>query len=332
MKALIVGLGSIGKRHIENIKNLNPDIQISVWRQFSKEKGLNGLAPLVDNVFFSKDESLRWKPDVVFVTNPAPLHCETALIFVKQNSHLFIEKPLSVAVNGLDELLKESKKHDLILMVGYVLRFFEPIKIIKRIIEQKVLGRVLSISSTVGCHLLNWRPDKRYQDTVTARKDLGGGVLLELSHELDYVRWLVGEVSKVYAQSDKVSDLEVDVEDIAEVCLRFECGAIGSIHLDMIDHATNRSCRVIGTEGTVVWDSSLSDSVRLYSANTGTWSDLRPKVEIARNDMYKAELEHFLNCVSNKQKPLISGEDGKRVIEMITAAKKSIEIGEVVSI
>ena len=330
MKALVVGLGSMGRRHIKNIKAIDENIQIAVWRQYSKINGLGELESLVENVFFSADDALQWKPDAVFVTNPAPMHCKTALLFAQQNSHLFIEKPLSNDIVNINILLKECEQRKLILMVGYVLRFFEPLQIIKKILEQSRIGRILSIRASVGQNLLNWRSEQRYQDSVSARKDLGGGVLLELSHELDYMRWLVGEVAEIRALASKVSDMEIDVEDIAEICLRFKDGILGSIHLDMIDYAANRSCRIIGSEGTVKWDSEDDDCVRLYSSKTDCWTDLRKPGTLDKNEMYIDELKHFFNCIAMNQKPLISGKEGRSVVKMIVAARCSAESGKAV--
>lgn len=332
MKILIVGLGSIGRRHIKNIKAVDNNIQVAVWRQNSKKAELGGLEPLVEDVFFSKPEALAWKPDAVFVANPAAMHCDTALLFARANSHLFIEKPLAVSSQGLDELLGECKQRSLVLMVGYVLRFSKPIKMIKELLDQGRIGRILSIRASVGQHLSDWRPKQDYRHTVSARKELGGGVLLELSHELDYLCWLVGGISQVQALTAKVSDLEVDVEDIAEIIVKFDCGALGSIHLDMVDKALNRSCRIVGSEGTILWDFNGKSSLSLYDGREKKWIDLLSDQEVDREDGYKAELRHFFECIKTSKEPLISGNEGRRVVELIMAARLSAEKGEVAKV
>jgi len=328
MKILIVGLGSIAVRHIKNIKDIDAGVEIAIYRQHSRKSELGEIEPLVENVVFSETDAVNWRPDVTFITNPASMHCETALLFAKNNSHLFIEKPLSVDISGLSELLKETGERNLKVMVGYSLRFFKPLQIVKNALEQKSIGKVLSIRASVGQNLLNWRPDTNYQDSVSARKALGGGVLFELSHELDYVRWLVGEITQIWALSDKVSDLEIDVEDIAEICLKFSCGAIGNIHLDMIDHAANRSCRIVGTKGTLIWDLCDDNSVKFYSSINKEWVVLRPSKELDKNKMYIEELKHFFSCIKKNKEPLVSIKEGRRIVELIMAAKNSVEKGE----
>ncbi|MBM3251616.1 MAG: Gfo/Idh/MocA family oxidoreductase [Candidatus Omnitrophica bacterium] len=332
MKVLIVGLGSIACRHIKNLKALNKNLCIAAWRQHSKEPIPKELKNTVEQVFFSRDDAIKWKPDVTFITNPATMHIQAASIFLKQDSHLFIEKPLSVNLDGIEKLSNECKRRKRLTMVGYVLRFSEPLQIIKKIIEQGRIGRVLSIKATVGQNLLNWRTDKRYQDSVSAQKKLGGGVLFELSHELDYVGWLNGVISEIYAQTTKVSDLEIDTEDIAEICLKFRNGAIGNIHLDMIDHAANRSCRIVGTKGTLFWETEKGNRVCFYSARLKKWIELRKSSKLDINKMYKTEIKHFFDCIKTNKKPLISLEEAKRVIEIILAAKLSADKKRVVKL
>jgi predicted dehydrogenase len=151
---------------------------------------------------------------------------------------------------------------------------------------------------------------------------LGGGAILELSHELDYVTWLVGEAKTVTAQAGLLSDLEIDVEDTAEIILRFRNGAIGSIHVDMVQQPGGRTCRVVGTKGTLLWDAS-SHRVQLFSSSNRAWQDLHPEGQIDRNEMYVSELRHFLECVRERKNPTVNLEDGRRVLRLALAAKKS---------
>ncbi|MFA7677421.1 MAG: Gfo/Idh/MocA family oxidoreductase, partial [Candidatus Omnitrophota bacterium] len=275
MKIIFVGLGSIASRHIKNIKQIAPESKIAIWRQHSSNSDLGDLNNLVEAVFFSQSQACQWSPEAAFITNPASNHCQAALAFARVNSHLFIEKPLSDSLESVDELLAEVKQRKLTAMVGYMLRFHQPLRVVKEAIFQGKLGKILSVKASVGQNLLDWRPQKRYQDTVSAKKELGGGVLLELSHEIDYVRWLAGEIDNISAFSGKVGQLEVDVEDIAELNLKFKSGAMGNIHLDMLDMAANRSCRIIGEKATIKWESSsTSDELKIYSSKESGWQDL----------------------------------------------------------
>ncbi len=323
MKVLIVGFGSIGKRHIKNLISIDPHIKIAVLRQNSKTSDLGDLKILVQEVFFDETKALSWQPDAVLVCNPAPFHCASALAFARGDVHLFIEKPLSVITDDIDPLLMECHKRKLVLMVGYVLRFLEPLKQMKLALQEGKIGRVLSIRASVGKYLPHWRPVADYRRSVSARRDLGGGVVFELSHELDYLRWLVGEIKEVQALVEKVSDFDIDVEDTAEINLRFENGAMGNIHLDMIDHAAQRLCRIIGSEGTLVWESTASQSVRLYESRTQRWCELWHQENFDLNQIYIDQLKHFLECIKNSTTPLTTAEDGRRIVEIALAAKRS---------
>lgn len=319
---LIVGLGSIGRRHLANLRNIKASNQIVVWRQPTKNAKRKDNAGEVDHVVYRLEDALEAKPDVALITNPASLHIKTALVLAHHGVHLFIEKPLSKDLDGVNELLDLCCQQSLVLMVGYNLRFYQPIQVIREAIRAGRIGRPLSLRAEVGQYLPDWRPGKDYRQSVSARKALGGGAVLELSHELDYVRWLLGEVSAISAQIGKLSDLQIDVEDTAEIILQFDNGAIGSIHLDMVDRAGMRKCRIIGTEGTIVWDSA-SNCVQIFSSATNKWSDLLPATAINRNDMYLAELRHFFDCIRNNMAPIVSGDDGHRVMQIVQAVKQS---------
>jgi predicted dehydrogenase len=235
---------------------------------------------------------------------------------------LFIEKPLSNRIDGVDNFVNECRARGLVLMVGYNFRFYKPMLTIEKALQQQKIGRVLSVRAEAGQYLPDWRPARDYRQTVSARRNLGGGVLLELSHEFDYLVWLLGDVETVWAHADRLSDLDVDVEDIAEVILQFRSGAVGSLHLDMVQRTATRTCRIIGTEGTITWDWD-THRVRMYSAVMDNWTDLRPAERIDPNDMYLAELKHFFGCVAGRATPVVDGEAGRRVLQIALAARRS---------
>jgi len=331
VRALIVGLGSIGRRHLANLRLIEPTAHITIWHQRSKRRDVAEAPSPADCVVYRLKDALDTKPDAALITNPASLHVETGLALARQGIHLFIEKPLSNTLDGVDELLGLCRQRGLVLMVGYNFRFYRPLQVMRQALIEGRIGRLIALRAEVGQYLPGWRPGSDYRHGVSARSDLGGGAVLELSHELDYVRWLVGEVKTVSAQVGHLSDLEIDVEDTAEIILQFRSGAIGNVHLDMVDRATTRTCRIIGTEGTLTWD-MVRDHVRLFSAATNTWSDLHAAKTIERNEMYIAELRHFLDCVRGKDTPIVSGDDGRRVLEIALAAKQSSQEQRVVEL
>ena len=331
MRVLVAGLGGIGRRHLANLRLIESAAHITIWHQHSKPEDAAETSSLADCVVYSLEDALDTKPDVALITNPASLHIETGLAFAQRGAHLFIEKPLSNTLDGVDELLDLCCQRALVLMVGYNFRFYRPLQVMRQALQEGRIGCKIALRAEAGQYLLEWRPGSDYRQSVSARRDLGGGAVLELSHELHYVRWLVGEVKTVSAQVGHLSDLEIDVEDTAEIILQFRNGAIGSVHLDMVDRATTRTCRIIGTEGTLTWD-GMSHRVQLFSAATDTWSDLHPAKAIDRNEVYVEELRHFLDCVRGNEVPIVSGDDGRRVLEIALAAKQSSRAQRVVEV
>lgn len=175
-------------------------------------------------------------------------------------SHLLIEKPLSHAATGVQALLQRVCEQNLLLQVGYNLRFLPSLEKFRELIHDGAIGRVLSVRCEIGQYLPSWRQDSDYRLGVSARQELGGGVLLELSHELDYLRWIFGEVAWVSAWIGQRSALEIDVEDTAYLTLGFEPddsgrALVATVNLDFIRHDTTRLCTAIGKQGSLRWNS-----------------------------------------------------------------------------
>jgi predicted dehydrogenase len=326
MRVLIAGLGSIGRRHLANLRSLEPGAEILVWRQHSHDAAVPTGA---DRVVFRIEDAIAWAPDAALLTGPSTTHIPAALPLAQAGVPLFIEKPISAALDGVDELIAVCQRRSLPLMVGYNLRFHEPLKILRDAVAGGAIGRILSVRAEVGQYLPDWRRGADYRQSVTARGDLGGGVVLELSHELDYARWIAGEVTSVSAFTGKLSDLEIDVEDTAEIILWFACGAIGSIHLDMVQRSPVRICRVIGTGGAIVWD-GISGEVRIDCA--GESKIVHPSGASDRNRMYREELVAFLQVVREGGAPVISGDDGRRTLQIALAAKLSARERRVIEV
>jgi len=322
MKILVVGLGQIGRRHVRNLKSIDSSIEVGVWSRHATPDELAEFSPPVDKVVNSLTDALSWQPEAAIISNPASLHVVTALPLAEHGIHLFIEKLISNILDGTNELFDLCRQRDLALVVGYNFRFYSPLQQLREALREGRIGRPISLRAEVGAYLPKWRPARDHKQSVSAQSDLGGGAVLELSHELDYARWLMGEVSSVAARVARLGELDINVEDLVEIVLGFENGAVGSVHLDMLQRSPTRLCRIIGTEGTLTWDWS-THNVCLFSGATDLWEDLVPAQDIDRNDMYVAELKHFLDCVSREAVSLCTGEDGRRALEIAVAVKES---------
>jgi predicted dehydrogenase len=330
-RVLIVGLGSIGKRHLRLARELLPTADIRILRH----QPSNEIAEFANGCFFTIDDALTFLPQIAVIASPAPFHLATAQALAQNGVHLLIEKPLSTSVEGVMQLLKTSKEQHTVLLTGYNMRFLPSLQRFRELLEVKVIGKVLSVRCDVGQYLPSWRPESDYRQGVTAKRALGGGALLELSHEIDYLIWIFGEVEWVLSSLSRQSGLEIDVEDSAHLILGFDSQAegpqiIGTINLDLIRHDSTRACVAIGEKGSLRWD-GMTGQVMVYRSGDKEWCELF-RYQHDRDDTYRTEWRHFLSCVTQSTSPLISGEDGLSVIQIIEAARRSASSGHRVTV
>ena len=245
------------------------DIRALTSKSLNKNKfGLNG-------TFTDIDEAVKFSPDFAVIASPSSNHIEISRKFAKNNIHLFIEKPLSNKPENVEAFLHLCKENRIKLQVGYNLRYAKSLKFFKKMVQDNILGNIYSIRCDVGQYLPNWRADKNYSTSVSAKKDLGGGVLLELSHELDYIRWIFGEIEWVTASVNKLSDLNIDVEDTAHITLGIKKDnniqyKIVNLNMDFYRHDVTRTCLVIGKNGSLKWD-FIKGIVQSFDKNNNKW-------------------------------------------------------------
>lgn len=330
-RILIIGLGSIGNRHLRLARQLLPQADIRILRH-----QLGSPVPVTANgVFFHMDEAIAFAPHIAVIASPAPFHIATAQTLAKVGVHLLIEKPLSSSLSGVKELLELSSHQGIVVQTGYNLRFLPSLKRFRELLGQGVVGQVLSVRCEIGQYLPSWRPDSDYRLGVSAQRQLGGGALLELSHELDYMRWIFGEVDWVKATLCRQSRLDIDVEDTVYLTLGFAPKAdalpiIATLNMDFIRHDTTRLCVAIGENGSLRWN-GLTGEIALYEMEATQWAELYSHPH-QRDDSYLAEWQNFIDCVTEHKIPLVKGEDGLKVLEIIEAARISATSGQQVSV
>ncbi|HXG51797.1 MAG TPA: Gfo/Idh/MocA family oxidoreductase [candidate division Zixibacteria bacterium] len=315
---LVLGCGSIGKRHIRNLRALGAR-EIVVFDVAPARRGEAAAAFGVKAVK-KLEEAWEERPAACVVAVPTAFHVELALEAARRGIHLFIEKPLSHTARNVDRLLAEVRRRDIVTLVGCNLRFHPGLSQVKRLLAKEAVGRVAAARIEAGQYLPDWHPGEDYRRGYSARRALGGGVILDAIHEIDYARWLLGEVTAVTAMAAKLSRLEIDTEDVAALLLRFAGGALGEIHLDYIQRAYSRTCQIIGDEGTIRWDYTAGE-VRWYSARSGRWRLFSNPPGWEPNRMYLDEMEHFLRCLERKEKPALDAFEAARVLEIALAAK-----------
>lgn len=329
---LIVGLGSIGRRHAKVVRSLLPGVQIVALRHQSCQDAQSmGVDHCVTNVA----DALKFQPQAAVIANPSTHHLDVALALARAGLHLLIEKPISNSTPGVQELIDICEAQKVTLMTGYNMRFLPALQRFRELLIEKRCGRVFSVRSEVGQYLPSWRPGADYRQSVSAKTALGGGVLLELSHEIDYLRWIFGDVDWVNASLLKQSDLEIDVEDTAHLIMGFAKNdggfpLVASLSLDFIRRDTTRFCTAIGETGSLRWD-ALAGTIDIFEQGSDAWMPLFVH-RGERDDTYLAEWADFLKCVADGAHPMVSGVDGLAVLQIIEAARRSSARGARVSV
>ena len=329
LRVLVVGCGSIGKRHLGNLKALNVGEILACDPREDRRREATSRFDVEVTPFL--EEAWRRGPNVAVIATPTSTHVPLALQAAERGCHLFIEKPVADRLDGLDALLDVVTRRSLITLVGCNMRFHPGLTTVKRLLEEKAVGRVVSARVEVGHYLPDWHPWEDYRETYSALTRLGGGVILDAIHELDYIRWMLGDVTSVACFAGRESGLDIETEDTAAILLRFADGAIGEVHLDYVQREYSRTCQIIGDEGTIRWDYGTGE-VRVYSGATRGAEVFRNPPGWEPNSMYVDEMRHFVRCLAGEEKPALDVFEARRVLEVALAAKRSAATGRVVEL
>ncbi len=327
---LIVGLGSIGRRHarvfkaagIENIAGA--DLRQDRLDQAREEIGLTDLSTDYAELLGKQ------KFDAALITLPTAYHPPAIMAAAEAGCHLFIEKPVAADQTGLDEVEALISKKGLLAYTAYCYRFSRPAERMKEIVDSGRLGRILCARLKISTYLPDWHPWEDYRDFYMAKLDQGGGARLDESHGIDLLRWMFGEVSSVFALVDKVSDLEIDADDLTVMTLRFANGTIGEAHFDLLGRTARIDAEFIGSEGTLLWD-RISGKIEIYDAATKEW-ELEDFGTDSFVQSYDRQAAHFIDCVRNGTTPRTTLADGRKTLAVLIAALESSKTGRLVEL
>jgi predicted dehydrogenase len=324
MKFLIIGCGSIGQRHISNLLSLGMhDLEV-----FDSNKALLKTVGQKFNVKTLSSIEFN-EPDCTLICTPPSTHIGLAKRVLLERSHVFIEKPLSNSLVGINTIAEASKRNSLHVFVGYTFRFDQGLNKIKEMLSRGVIGSVLSFDAYEGWYLPKWRPWQDYTKSYTGSEKLGGGIILDGSHELNYLQWLGGKIKQVFSYYTAIPKLKVKTEGLAEVLLRFQSKAIGRIHLDFVNPKYNRHCEIIGDKGSIKW-SFEKKTIEVQKNNQ--ISSRKIKYGNDTNKMYYDEMKYVIDCIRGKQNRLITLDEAKQTLEISLAIKRSGRINKPISI
>ena len=341
MKVLFTGLGSIGQRHLRNLRKiLGSSVEIFAYRVLREVPMLDDQLQVVKTGSIKDrfsvveiddlDEALAKKPDLVFITNPASFHIEIAIKAAKAGCHLFIEKPLGISHDGVKELIEIVERKRLVVFVAYQLRFHPGLQKVATWLNEKCIGNLVSASLILGEYLPGFHPYEDYRLGCSALKKLGGGVILSQIHEFDYALWLFGKPKRIFALGGKLSDLDIDTEDTASVLMECQCDGRTlpvSLTLDFLRSPPHRTCTIIGDEGNIVWDYHEKSAILQNRLTSKTEKFNFGGLE--RNQLFIDELKHFISSVNKKEPCVVDLRSGYTSLQMALAARTSIETGEI---
>lgn len=305
-KILVVGAGSIGKRHIRNLKTLGVE-HIGI------------VDPVLGLPSYTLKEALKEKWDAVFICSPSSTHLKIALEVARTKTPMFIEKPLSHTLAGLPQLQKITKDIKPI-MIGYNIDFHPQFLKIKEILAKKTLGMVWGVRAEFGQYLPDWHPKEDYSKGYSARKDLGGGILLDDIHEINSLYNLFGSVKKVFGFCGKQSNLKINTEDYVEMILQFRSGVVGQIHMDYLQRDSSRHLKIIGEKGTLIWD-LRNAKIDLFLAKNKGWQVFDEIKNYDWNETYLGETKEFLKCLKLKKNPESDLNRGIETLKIALAVK-----------
>lgn len=307
MKICMIGLGSIGCRHIKNIafvlKKRKIEVTIDALRHSRKE--LDESIQQYVNQEYYREEELPDDYDVIFITNPTILHYDTILNMVPKTKHMFIEKPVFGEKGRSIEALNLRK--DGVYYVACPMRHGDSMKYVKRMIEDG--EKIISARAITSSYLPFWRKGIDYRENYSARKELGGGVALDLIHEWDYLTYLFGFPRTIQKMSGKYSDLEINTEDIA-VYIADYGDKLVEVHLDYCGINAVRLLELIGIQKRVVVD-LIAEEITIYTAEEKKVLKMEQEVD------YINEMEYFFDIIEGKAENMNSIEYAAKLLELI---------------
>jgi predicted dehydrogenase len=326
---LIVGAGSVGKRHLRNLAALGAAVSALDPRADRVEEARSA-APLV-STFRTLDEALRQRErfDGAVICSPPSAHVEQSVACLRASLPLLIEKPLSPTLASARDLAEAAERARVPVVLGYTYRWWPPLGDLARLLERGDIGKPRHVRCTMSAHLADWHPWERYQDFFMASASLGGGALLDESHFLDLMLWFFGMPSHLYARIERLSELQIETDDNVDALLEYADGLRVSIHLDLYGRPHEKTIRVVGELGAAEWSFDPNE-LRVGRDAQGEWQTQRYGHE--RNDMFVNVAKEFLAALDGAPADTCTVADGLRALEVIEAMRTSSKLGRRVSI
>jgi predicted dehydrogenase len=320
-KLLVVGAGSVGRRHARNFYSLGAQVGCVDPRP-DRRAQIRVELPGIGAVYADIAEALAEAGDYtgVVIASPPRFHVEQAMAFLQRGIPVLLEKPVSPDLASARQLEELSKHVQAPLMLGYTYRWWPPFLELRRRLAEQILGPPRRAQLVMSAHLADWHPWERYQEFFMASRELGGGALLDESHFIDLMVWLFGMPQALWGRVEHLSELEIDTDDNVEVLALYPDNFRVSIHLDLYGRPHEKSVSVVGERGTLkcLFD---PNELRFSSDAEGNWEV--DSFACERNDMFVALAREFLDVLCGQQAPSCTVHDGVQVLRCVEAARKA---------
>jgi predicted dehydrogenase len=320
---LILGGGSIGKRHVRNLlaSGLSAEQLAVVDPREDRRREIAALGVPDGNVFAARDAALeRRRFDGAIIATPTSMHYDDALAVAQADVHLMIEKPLGADLNGYEQVKAEVDRRGLFAFVAYCYRFNAGAQTMRSLIRQGMIGEPYYARGEMCSYLPAWHPYEDYREFYMAKKALGGGTLLDQSHLFDITRMFLGEIRGLYGISTRQSHLEIETDDFGEIVLEMASGVRVSLHIDLFSQPPRRDYHVMGATGTLQWNMGTNTVTHLVQQGIHEVIEC----EKDKNAMYMDELAYFLRGIEADgpiEGPTLL--DGRAAMDVVQAVRES---------
>jgi predicted dehydrogenase len=329
-KILFIGLGGAGQRHLRLFKeNLNKDTELIAFRSTKKTPTLNSDFTTNSNVSLEElynvkiynnlDDALNSFPDLVVISTPSSTHMHFTKLCAEKGIDIFVEKPLSDSLHGLNNLKDTIIRKNILFQVGFQRRYHPHFKEIKKLTSEGQIGAITNVAMTVSSYIPFWHPYEDFKELYACRKDLGGGVLLTEIHEFDLCIWFFGKPISVTCIGGTYSNVGLDVEDTAHVILDYGTFLV-QVNLTFWQKHLERSVFIAGEDGCLSWN---QDENLLKIKNYQSGSEVENYAEMNNDSMFLSQVKDILNPISDKSS--VNLDDSYLSISIVMAAKKSME-------
>lgn len=321
-KLAVIGLGNISTRHRKNLKKLYPNSTVIAMSASGRNPKIQ--PPDSDIVVDNISDLIVHNPDMAIVASPATFHTQHAVPLIKSGIPVLIEKPVAASLEDAQKINQASQSYKTPIAIGYCLRYLNSSQEVKKALDSDLIGEIYNVFVEMGQYLPDWRPCKDYMDTVSASPILGGGALLELSHEIDYIQWLIGNLTPQFSILRSSKALKLEVEDSADIVSINSKGTVVSIHLDFLQQRAHRKCRFIGSDGSLEWD-LIENTIVLNSSSQREVIFSDPDWD--KNKMYLNMILDFENLILGKPNQCVTTYEAANTISFISKVKNLNRIG-----